>query len=175
LPGLADRREDIEPNLDYELNQFSKSSGRKVTFNKEARNKFLKFATASDSPWHGNFRDLNAAITRMATLAPRGRISVEEVDGELARLRASWQRGDEPSNNSTLQEVLEAKVFASLDPFDAVQLNYVIKICRQCKTISEAGRTLFCESRKTKKSTNDSDRLRKYLSKFKLDFESVQK
>ena len=176
LPGLAERREDIEPNLDYELNQFSKSSGRKVTFNKEARSKFLKFATACDTPWRGNFRDLNAAITRMATLAPRGRISVEEVDDEFTRLRASWQRDDEPSNNSTLlQEVLETKTFASLDPFDAVQLDYVIKVCRQCKTISEAGRMLFSESRKTKKSSNDSDRLRKYLSKFKLDFESVQK
>ena len=32
LPGLAERREDIEPNLDYELNRFSEKSGKHVTF-----------------------------------------------------------------------------------------------------------------------------------------------
>ena len=42
LPGLADRREDIEPNLDYELINFSKKTGKHISFNSEARKLFLK-------------------------------------------------------------------------------------------------------------------------------------
>ena len=44
LPGLSARREDIEPNLDYELEQYTARTGIKVTFNKEARRRFLDFA-----------------------------------------------------------------------------------------------------------------------------------
>ena len=36
LPGLVDRREDIEPNLDYELRRYAETEGHQVTFNKEA-------------------------------------------------------------------------------------------------------------------------------------------
>ena len=36
LPGLVDRREDIERNLDYELRHYAEIEGRQVTFNKEA-------------------------------------------------------------------------------------------------------------------------------------------
>src|SRR6185503_17213673 len=32
IPGLADRREDIEPNLDYELEQFRRRAGTAVAF-----------------------------------------------------------------------------------------------------------------------------------------------
>ena len=46
LPGLAERREDIEPNLDYELEQFRQRTGTAVTFSSEARRLFLAFATA---------------------------------------------------------------------------------------------------------------------------------
>ena len=44
LPGLADRREDIAPNLDYELEQFRQRTGTAVTFSTEARRLFLAFA-----------------------------------------------------------------------------------------------------------------------------------
>ncbi len=57
LPGLADRREDIEPNLDYELRRYAETEGRQVTFNKEAREKFLRFALSEEAPWSANFRD----------------------------------------------------------------------------------------------------------------------
>ena len=69
LPGLAERREDIEPNLAYELDNFTRKSGKHVTFNKEARERFLAFALDPDNHWPGNFRDLNAMIVRMASLS----------------------------------------------------------------------------------------------------------
>src|SRR5215472_14390662 len=90
LPGLRDRIEDIEPNLQYELDQYAERHGKRITFNQEARLKFLKFAASPQALWAGNFRDLNGAIIRMATLAPGGRISVETVEEEIARLRIGW-------------------------------------------------------------------------------------
>jgi transcriptional regulatory protein RtcR len=68
LPALVDRREDIEPNVDYELDQFRRRTGTPVAFSKEAREQFLAFATSADARWPGNFRDLNAVITRLGTL-----------------------------------------------------------------------------------------------------------
>ena len=63
LPGLRDRREDVAPNIAYELDQQSQKTGRKVSFNKEGYEAFLRFARDPASSWSGNFRDLNAAIT----------------------------------------------------------------------------------------------------------------
>jgi transcriptional regulatory protein RtcR len=68
MPALRDRREDIEPNLQFELEQLARRQGANVTFNLEARERFLSFATSADTIWSGKFRDLNAAVTRMATL-----------------------------------------------------------------------------------------------------------
>ncbi len=90
LPPLRQRHEDIEPNLRFELEQYARKTGSKITFNKEAQEKFLRFAKSPESTWSGNFRDLNAAVTRMATLAAGGRITVDIVGEETDRLRAQW-------------------------------------------------------------------------------------
>jgi transcriptional regulatory protein RtcR len=60
-----------------------------------------------------------------------------------------------------------------LDPFDAVQLREVIRVCRGSRSLSEAGRRLFPVSRAGKESPNDADRLRKYLARFELTFNSL--
>ena len=49
LPALKQRREDIAPNLDFELERFSRANGKQVSFNKEARHAFLKFAEAAEA------------------------------------------------------------------------------------------------------------------------------
>ncbi|WP_428543374.1 hypothetical protein [Profundibacter sp.] len=59
---------------------------------------------------------------------------------------------------------------AQIDLFDQAQLASVIRICRESKSLSAAGRRLFAVSRLEKKSRNDADRLRKYLEKFGLDW-----
>ena len=82
LPALHQRPEDIAPNLDFELSEASRVLGIAVTMNKEARETFLRFARGWE--WPGNFRDFNAAVTRMATLAHGGRITEAEVEEELA-------------------------------------------------------------------------------------------
>ena len=176
LPSLAQRREDLGPNLDFELARFRGTNGREVSMNKEARQAFLRFAESPDTPWSGNFRDLNAAVTRMATLAPRGRIRVEEVMEEIERLQESWRRpgGAAADDEADLAAVLKPAALADLDPFDRVQLAYVVAVCRRSRTLSEAGRELFAVSRAKRAVTNDADRLKKYLAKFGLEFEALR-
>ena len=174
LPALRDRRQDIEPNLEYELEQFARWHGRKVTFNKEARQRFLDFAGAAEATWNGNFRDLNAAVTRMATLAAGGRITVEIVDAEMVRLRSSWSMTSADSSGSDLDASPGKASPADLDPFDRVQLAEVLRVCQASRNLSEAGRQLFAVSRTRKGTTNDADRLRKYLTRFGLDWSRLQ-
>jgi len=173
LPALADRREDIEPNLDYELDQFRRRTGTAVTFSKEGRAQFLAFATGDDARWPGNFRDLSAVTTRLATLATGGRITLEQVQAEIAGLRATWHGRDErvgPLVSLVLSSVLQQ----DLDRFDRAQLEDVLTVCRSSTSLSAAGRVLFGRSRVKKTSTNDADRLRKYLARFSLEWGEVK-
>jgi transcriptional regulatory protein RtcR len=170
MPGLRERTEDIEPNLAYELDQFARQTGRRVTFNKEARRRFLDFAVSPAAAWQANFRDLNGAITRMATLAPGGRITVAEVREETARLQADWKKvgTHQGGPQALLEEILPKTKLERLDPFDRAHLDEVLRVCRSSKNLSDAGRQLFSVSRRAKKTPNDADRLRKYLAKFGL-------
>lgn len=174
LPGLRDRLEDIEPNLQYELEQYARRTGSHVTFNKEAREKFLRFGSSHEARWAGNFRDLNGAVIRMATLARGGRISVEVVDEEVERLRTAWDQSTPGQCENHLQELLEEERLSGLDLFDRLQLEEVVKVCRQSRTLSEAGRKLFGASRGKKRTANDADRLRKYLARFGLEWSKVR-
>ncbi|HEY0142632.1 MAG TPA: RNA repair transcriptional activator RtcR [Thermoanaerobaculia bacterium] len=170
LPGLRERVEDIEPNLDFELEQFARRNGVQSRFNREARERFLAFATSPEAVWPGNFRDLSGAITRMATLARGGRITIELVSEEIARLRDEWHpRADSP----LLAGILDQDSLATLDPFDRVQLEHVVDVLRRTRSLSDAGRMLFSASRQQKTSANDADRLRKYLARFGVDWKAV--
>lgn len=142
LPGLAERREDIAPNMDCELDRHAEHEGERVTFNKEARTRYLAFAMSGEAHWPGNFRDLASSVTRMATFSPKGRIDSGVVATEI-------------------------------DPFDRAQLAYVVQECRASRSLSDAGRKLFAASREKRASTNDADRLPKYLGRFGLDWRDL--
>lgn len=172
MPGLNQRREDIPPNLHYELERFEKLNGRKVQFNKEAERLYLAFATAVNATWAGNFRDLNASVIRMATLAGGERINEANVQNEIKRLQHSWQPAD-ADTDTALGQFLSPETLATIDLFDRVQLSAVIQICRKSSSLSEAGRQLYAASRARKKSSNDADRLKKYLARFDLDWNQV--
>jgi transcriptional regulatory protein RtcR len=174
LPSLSDRPEDIEPNLDYELEQFRRRTGTVVTFSKEARQQFLAFATSDAAVWPGNFRDLNAAITRLATLAPAGRITVDQVKAEITLLRTTWTPASRPDAPGLVDRVLPASAGVLLDRFDRVQLEDVLQVCRQCPSLSAAGRVLFARSREQKRVANDADRLRKYLARFGIEWNDLR-
>ncbi|WP_333853684.1 RNA repair transcriptional activator RtcR [Leclercia sp.] len=160
LPGLAQRREDIPPNVEYELQRFASEAQAQVRFDKEARERYLRFADSPQALWRGNFRELGSSVARMATLAEQGRITLALVEEEILRLQESWQ-------TATPSPAME------LDLFDQRQLETVLEVCRRSASLSEAGRELFAVSRMKKVNPNDADRLRKYLTRFGLSWESL--
>ena len=63
---------------------------------------------------------------------------------------------------------------AAIDPFDRIQLAHVINVCRRSRSLSENGRTLFAASLAKRASSNDADRLRKYLQRFDLSWRDLR-
>ena len=176
IPSLKDRHEDIEPNLDYELQQVSLTTGNLFSFNKEAREKFLSLSNSSEALWKSNFRDLSGAVTRMSTLSEGGRITESDVESEWNRLLRQWYpEGQTESEKPSLPPVLSEEQWKELDLFDRCQLEKVIEVCQSSKNLADASRKLFAHSLSEKKSTNNSDRLRKYLAKFGLSWTDLHK
>lgn len=176
LPGLAGRPEDIEPNVDHLLTRSVADTGNVVRFNVEAKGRYLEFAQSREALWSGNFRDLSASVTRLATLADGGRITVSLVDAEIQRLRWQWSREGGPSESTggvDLDKLLPAEQLAEIDLFDRMQLEAVIRLCRESPSLSDAGRRLFDRSRMQRSVVNDADRLRKYLLRFGLSWDGL--
>jgi transcriptional regulatory protein RtcR len=169
LPALQERREDIEPNIDFELERFAQLNSATVRFNAEARAVYIRFATSPDADWSGNFRELSASVSRLATLADGGRIGEPLVREEIERLRAGWR----PVSAQGLEGVLSHQQVEALDLFDRLQLQAVLEVCRRSSSLADAGRKLFAATRSKRSSLNDSDRLRKYLGRFDLNWTSV--
>lgn len=80
----------------------------------------------------------------------------------------------EQCSHNILRKYLDEDMLTTIDPFDAVQLAYVIEVCINHKNQAAAGRYLYANSRNKLKSPNDSDRLRKYLMKFGLRFDELK-
>ncbi|MCH8620230.1 RNA repair transcriptional activator RtcR [Undibacterium sp. TS12] len=177
LPGLSGRVEDIAPNIDYLLSQYSAENGQMVRFNKEAKDSYMEFATSAQAVWAGNFRDLSASVTRMATLADAGRINDQNASDEITRLQRLWSHAHESSgtHDVDLHDYFDAEQVAQLDLFDEVQLRAVLAVCLRSKNLSEAGRKLFAVSRSSKTNPNDADRLKKYLGRFGLSWDSLSR
>lgn len=174
LPGLRDRLEDIEPNIDFELSKISARRKEKIEFTLEGRRRFLAFATSAEALWQRNFRDLNRAVDRMTTLAARGRITVAIVEEEIDVLKQMWSGGSQQMNRSLVNEVLSLNRREMFDEIDLVQLEFVIGVCRSCPSLAEAGRRLYAKSITRKNSKNDSDRVSKLLKRFGLTWSDVR-
>ena len=181
LPGLAERREDIAPNLDYELSRYARRTGKHVSFNKEARERFLAFALDPRNAWPGNFRDLNAMVVRMATLSDGGRITAPLVEEEIARCAATSAAvaaATSPSpaavaGDDLLARVLGADYATRFDSVDLAMLAHVIAVCRASASAADAGKKLFAVSRRARSSLNDSARMAKFLARFGLKFRTI--
>ncbi|MCW8875468.1 MAG: RNA repair transcriptional activator RtcR [Kangiellaceae bacterium] len=173
LPALKDRIEDFEPNLDYELEKFTKKAGHLVSFNKAAREKYLKYAVSPRALWSANFRDLNSSVIRMATLSNGGRISESNVEDEIQRLKSNWQAAKSTTINATQVciRLLGEDTAEEIDLYEHYSLAGISEVCKQSKSMADAGRKLFNRSRLTKSSTNDSHRLKQLLSKYELTFD----
>lgn len=193
LPALSERREDIEPNIDYELKRITAEKGLFAEFLPAARQRWLAFAVSDEAIWPSNFRTLAASMERMLTWSFQGVIDETTVEKEIALLRAKWKDGNpqpcppaSPLDSQTpsrtrfpVQEELAARGLLpppeERDLFDAVQLEEVLAVCRASASRTEAGRKLFARSRQKKRSADDTARLAKYLKSFGLSWETVRR
>lgn len=174
LPSLKERPEDLAPNIDFELESFSGKSGYLVNFNKAARKRYMEFAQSPEAAWQANFRDLNASITRMGTLADGGRITLDVVSEEIERLKNKWQASPHDHQPKIfLESVLPKKYHNKIDLYDQASLIEVIKVCQQSNSMAEAGRRLFSVSRTERTTQNDSHRVKQILNKYGMTFEAV--
>ncbi|WP_201534892.1 RNA repair transcriptional activator RtcR [Psychrobacter immobilis] len=200
LPSLKDRLEDLPANIDYELARLGSEQQQQYRFTSEARVLYESFAMSADATWQGNFRDLTASMIRLTTLAESNMIRVDDVQAEIERLTHLWvlpnslhvsnnriknslsrnkseltfnHQSIEQASHDLLSTYLDEGTLALIDPFDTVQLAYVIEVCINHKNQAAAGRYLYENSRDKLRSPNDSDRLRKYLMKFGLRFDEL--
>ena len=144
LPGLRERPEDIEPNLDYELERWTRDARRRAS-----RSTARRASASSRSPPRpsaagpATSATSTRAVMRMATLAAGGRITAQVVDEEIARLRALVAAPRQRRWRRRLARYLGRARIAALDRFDRVQLADVLRVCRTSSSLSDAGRTLF--------------------------------
>jgi transcriptional regulatory protein RtcR len=110
----------------------------------------------------------------MATLAEGGRITEADVAEETAFLEAEW--GGEPVADPLATHDADALLgerAAQFDLFDRAQLQAVVRALRKAGSLTEAGRLLFGVSRLGHAAPNDSQRLRKLLARFGLDWSDI--
>lgn len=187
IPGLAERREDIEPNFNYELDLFKNHVNRGVVITDEARKLFMDYALAESTPWSGNFRELRNMVARMGTLAQDGEIRPADVEREIQRnhneltTEAATVPTETTSPQSSFNEedpylksLLGSGYSARFDAIDIATLTYVLNICKTCSSAAEAGRKLYNVTRDGRSVHNDSDRIAKFLKVYKLKFSQLQ-
>ena len=176
LPSLAKRMEDFEPNLDFELARYSERYGEQLAFNKQARDRYLNFAYSSKATWAGNFRDLNASVTRMGVLSEGGRIDEDNVTQEIERLKNDWsgsKADTKPATASKLESLISSQASSELDLYDHILIRGIAQVCANSKSMADAGRQLFNHSRIQKSSTNDSHRIKQILDKYGISFQDL--
>lgn len=176
LPALRDRREDIAPNIEFELAKHSQQQKTLIRFNKEAQDKYLAFALSPSATWTGNFRDLSSSITRMVTLCDNNRINVDNVTQEIERLKLDWHASNDLSSNgaASAPSCLPADRWAQMCLVEQVEFNCVLSACLQSQTQKEAAERLFT-SEGWDGGTNPSGRLSNYLRRYELTYKDIQK
>jgi transcriptional regulatory protein RtcR len=173
LPNLKDRIEDIAPNIEFELQRFAVNHQRQLRFQRDALDTYLKFAKSKEASWQGNFRDLTASVTRLATLSSGELIRSETVEKEIQRLKQLWSiqtTQNQSKDVDILLKYLDQRQLSEIDEFDQIQLRGVLQVCENAKSMADAGRQLFAASRQQRNTTNDSDRVKKYLARFGLSW-----
>ena len=111
-----------------------------------------------------------------------------DVEAEIKRAAAETRPASDSSGARAASDTRTASRTAATDPladllgngyetkfdrFELAQLREVAAACRESRTAAEAGKRLFAVSRKAKKTSNDTDRLAKYLAKFGLSFKAL--
>lgn len=172
LPGLKDRREDIEPNLRYELDRSGEAHDIRYRFEDKAQRAYLSFAISPEAIWAGNFRDLASSVERMTTLSDSGLIDQEVVDDEIRHLRRLWAIESNPPAVMHPDADLVSVVMpgAMLNALDVAQLNLVLGLCVEAKSYADLGRKIFGDAG----GSNPSQRIRNFLKGYGLSLEGIK-
>ena len=109
---------------------------------------------------------------------PGTNTTLDEHENEITNLSNLWSTNPQlcasRGGRVVVAELVGAEELEGIDLFDRLQLAAVLKVCRESRTLSDAGRTLFGSSRERKKTANDADRLRKYLARFGLSWDRLK-
>lgn len=166
LPALKDRKEDIEPNLEFELRRHGREGGSERHVQQRGGRPIYGL------PWRRRPRGAPTSATsphpsrewrlsrRKAASTRRPFETRSHGSGTCGR-----ERG-EPNRKTTRCAISWAPSDCRRRPVRACATGN-----RRCglqarKFLSAAGRELFAASRRSKTSSNDADRLRKYLARF---------
>ena len=200
IPGLANRKGDIAPNIKEELKRFENEYGRRVTLDGQPFEQFLNYVKSI--PLKGNFRELRRMIWHMATFADNGVINMDLVDMEIKQHKSEnaphtqsnaktsvmdTTVGPNKSNAGDLADKLLLQLFGDgykikFDPLFLCQLRYVISVCCQGSTRSAAdvGRTISpARLRQSKNGGNANNILanffkRKEIREYRLSFAKIR-
>lgn len=165
LPPLRDRKEDIEPNIVYELSKYQAEHGNIIRFTQEAHDKYLSYAL--NAHWACNFRDLSDSIKRMATLCDLNTISESDVDDEIERLNEDiFGSQMSPIHSVVVSRDFISELFSKMGKVEPelskvmkITLNGIIQECLLHPTAKDAALSLYGECGK-----NPTSRLSSYLS-----------
>ena len=86
-------------------------------------------------------------------------------------MKKLWSVLDKPDKFPLVKKFAEKE----MDLFDKIQLEEVLRICRESSSKSAAGRRLFNVSRTGKTVTDDTTRLRKYLANYRIEWDDLRK
>lgn len=174
IPPLRKRPEDLTKALDDLLENTEKK------IDQDAHDAYLKFARSPKAVWKDNFRDLSKSVRRMVVKSGNKDISIEVVRKEIKDLESQWESHSATFEKTDLRNdplfpLIQKHYSNEIDDLDLVQLLYVIKICRQSNSLAKVYQTVCKFTREEKKTTNDSDRLSKYLKEYNLTFAQIKK
>jgi transcriptional regulatory protein RtcR len=162
IPDLKDRKEDIEPNLDYELRLHEKETGKHIRFDRIAKKRYLDFALSDVGIWLDNFRDLHKSVIRMCTFSKGEFIELDTVINEIKKLSESWGNINISKDYDKLDEIINENDISALNLFERTQLSNVINVCLQSVNLKEAAQALYGNK------SNPSDYLNKYLKRYHI-------
>ena len=98
LRPLRDHRKDIIYNVNYLISDIGEKCGKMgLAFTPEAQKAFCKFAEEDQQvKWYGNFRELNAMVTRMVILSDGLSIKPDIVQAEIEAARERYAECEKP-------------------------------------------------------------------------------
>ena len=150
LDPLRDHRDDIQANLKAMVKEIGSKCGKEgFQIQQEAEQRFLELAETIT--WDGNFRELNAMISRMVILSDGPAITPDVVETafddarklyELKRARETSQAAEAAphvaESRPDYRDIIGEKEFESLTLLEKVEFNLL------AKTIKEQGITDQC-------------------------------